>query len=208
MEQRTQEWFDARLSKVTASRVADVIAKTRTGVSTSRQNYLTQIVTERLTGKKADSGYINQAMQDGIDREEAARSLYELKYGIVKEVGFIDHPTIAMSGASPDGIIADGDGVLEIKCPIETTHTNTLMTDKVPSKYIPQIQWQMAVTGARFAHFVSYNPNFPDNMVLFVKQVDRDDEYIKMLVDEIITFLKEVDNTIIKLKELKDGISK
>jgi putative phage-type endonuclease len=208
MEQRTQEWFDARLSKVTASRVADVIAKTKTGVSTSRQNYLTQIVTERLTGKKADSGYINQAMQDGIDREEAARSLYELKYGIVKEVGFIDHPTIAMSGASPDGIIADGDGVLEIKCPIETTHTNTLMTDKVPSKYIPQIQWQMAVTGARFAHFVSYNPNFPDNMVLFVKQVDRDDEYIKMLVDEIITFLKEVDNTIIKLKELKDGISK
>lgn len=208
MEQRTQEWFDARLSKVTASRVADVIAKTKTGVSTSRQNYLTQIVTERLTGKKADVGYINQAMQDGIDREEAARSLYELKYGIVKEVGFIDHPTIAMSGASPDGIIADGDGVLEIKCPIETTHTNTLMTDKVPSKYIPQIQWQMAVTGARFAHFVSYNPNFPDNMVLFVKQVDRDDEYIKMLVDEIITFLKEVDNTIIKLKELKDGISK
>lgn len=208
MEQRTQEWFDARLSKVTASRVADVIAKTKTGVSTSRQNYLTQIVTERLTGKKADSGYINQAMQDGIDREEAARSLYELKYGIVKEVGFIDHPTIAMSGASPDGIIADGDGVLEIKCPIETTHTNTLMTDKVPSKYIPQIQWQMAVTGARFAHFVSYNPNFPDNMVLFVKQVDRDDEYIKILVDEIITFLKEVDNTIIKLKELKDGISK
>jgi putative phage-type endonuclease len=208
MEQRTEEWFASRLGRVTASRVADVIAKTKTGVSTSRQNYLTQLVTERLTGKKADGGYINQAMQDGIDREEAARSLYELKYGAVKEVGFIDHPTIAMSGASPDGIIANGEGVLEIKSPIETTHTTTLMTDKVPSKYIPQIQWQMAVTGARFAHFVSYNPNFPDNMVLFVKQVDRDDEYIKMLVDEIITFLKEVDNTIIKLKELKDGISK
>jgi len=207
MEQRTEEWFASRLGRVTASRVADVIAKTKTGVSTSRQNYLTQLVTERLTGKKADGGYINQAMQDGIDREEAARSLYELKYGAVKEVGFIDHPTISMSGASPDGIIADGEGVLEIKSPIETTHTTTLMTDKVPSKYIPQIQWQMAVTGARFAHFVSYNPNFPDNMVLFVKQVDRDDEYIKMLVDEIITFLKEVDNTIIKLKELKDGIS-
>jgi predicted phage-related endonuclease len=134
--------------------------------------------------------------------------LYELKYGEVKEVGFIDHPTIAMSGASPDGMIAEGEGILEIKCPIETTHTTTLMTDKVPSKYIPQIQWQMAVTGASFAHFVSYNPNFPDNMVLFVKQLDRDDEYIKMLVDEILTFLKEVDNTIIKLKELKDGISK
>ena len=205
MEQRTQEWFDARLGKVTASRVADVIAKTKTGVSTSRQNYLTQIVTERLTGKKADGGYINQAMQDGIDREEAARSLYELKYGEVKKVGFIDHPTVAMSGASPDGMISSGEGVLEIKCPIETTHTTTLMTDKVPSKYITQIQWQMAVTGARFAHFVSYNPNFPDNMVLFVKQLDRDDEYIKMLVDEILTFTKEVDETILKLKELKNG---
>jgi putative phage-type endonuclease len=208
MEQRTQEWFDARLGKVTASRVADVIAKTKTGVSTSRQNYLTQLVTERLTGKKADSGFMSQAIQDGIDREETARTLYELKYGEVKEVGFIEHPTIAMSGASPDGMIAEGEGILEIKCPIETTHTTTLMTDKVPSKYIPQIQWQMAVTGASFAHFVSYNPNFPDNMVLFVKQLDRDDEYIKMLVDEILTFLKEVDNTIIKLKELKDGISK
>lgn len=205
MEQRTQEWFDARLGKVTASRVADVIAKTKTGVSTSRQNYLTQLVTERLTGKKADNGYINKAMEDGIDREDAARSLYELKYGKVKEVGFIDHPTVAMSGASPDGMIASDGGVLEIKCPIETTHTTTLMTNKVPSKYIPQIQWQMAVTGARFAHFVSYNPNFPDDMALFVKQLDRDDEYIKMLVDEILIFLKEVDETILKLKELNNG---
>lgn len=205
MEQRTQEWFDARLGKVTASRVADVIAKTKTGVSTSRQNYLTQIVTERLTGKKADGGYTNKAMEDGIEREDAARSLYELKYNEVKEVGFIDHPTVAMSGASPDGLIDDGRGVLEIKCPIETTHTTTLMTDKVPSKYIPQIQWQMACTGAKYAHFVSYNPNFPDNMVLFVKTIFRDDEYIKMLVDEILTFTKEVDETILKLKELKNG---
>ena len=110
-----------------------------------------------------------------------------------------------MSGASPDGLIDDGRGVLEIKCPIETTHTTTLMTDKVPSKYIPQIQWQMACTGAKYAHFVSYNPNFPDNMVLFVKTIFRDDEYIKMLVDEILTFTKEVDETILKLKELKNG---
>ena len=213
IEQRTEEWFQQRLGKVTASRISDVIAKTKTGVSTSRQNYLVQLVSERLTGKKGDS-FVNQAMLDGIERESAARALYMLNRDVsVTEVGFFDHPIIKNSGASPDGAVNAEEegkyaGLIEIKCPIETTHTNTLMTDKVPSKYIPQIQWQMAVTGARFAHFVSYNPNFPDNMVLFVKQVDRDDEYIKMLVDEIITFLKEVDNTIIKLKELKDGISK
>ena len=202
MEQRTQEWFDARLGKVTASRVADVIAKTKTGVSTSRQNYLTQLVTERLTGKKADS-YVNQAMQDGIDREETARSLYELKYGEVKEVGFIDHPTIAMSGASPDGMIANGEGVLEIKCPIETTHTTTLMTDKIPSKYIPQIQWQMAVTGRHYCDFVSYDPRLPDDLQLFVVRLNRDDEYIEMLTDEVAKFEEEVTMLVTKLKELK-----
>jgi putative phage-type endonuclease len=206
IEQRTEEWFQQRLGKVTASRISDVIAKTKTGVSTSRQNYLVQLVSERLTGKKGDS-FVNQAMLDGIERESAARELYMRTRGVsVTEVGFFDHPTIAMSGASPDGAVnAEEDGkyagLIEIKCPIETTHTNTLMSKSVPSKYIPQMQWQLACTGAKWVDFVSYNPNFPEELQLFVARVDRDDTYIGELEAEVIKFLEEVEQTILKLKE-------
>jgi len=206
IEQRTDEWFQQRLGKATASRISDVIAKTKSGVSTSRYNYLIQLVSERLTGKKGDS-FVNQAMLDGIERESAARELYVQSRGVsVVEVGFFDHPIIANSGASPDGAVESEEkgkysGLIEIKCPIETTHTNTLMSKSVPSKYIPQIQWQMACTNAKWTDFVSYNPNFPVDLQLFVSRVDRDDEYIKELETEVIKFLDEVDQTIIKLKE-------
>lgn len=202
MEQRSDEWFQTRLGKVTASRISDVIAKTKTGPSTSRYNYLIQLVSERLTGKKGDSVFINQAMQDGIDREEVARTLYTLKHGEVDEVGFIDHPTIAMSGASPDGALKGVNGGIEIKSPIETTHTNTLMTQSVPTKYIPQMQWQMACAGYDFVDFISYNPNFPDHLQLFVKRLDRDNDYIRQLESEVSAFLAEVEQQILKLKEL------
>ena len=208
IEQRTEEWFQQRLGKVTASRISDVIAKTKTGVSTSRQNYLVQLVSERITGKKGDS-FVNQAMLDGIERESAARELYMRTRGVsVTEVGFFDHPIIKNSGASPDGAVnAEEDGkyagLIEIKCPIETTHTNTLMSKEVPSKYKSQIQWQMASVSpnVKWVDFISYNPNFPDTMQLFVARVDRDDTYIAELEAEVIKFLDEVDQTIIKLKE-------
>jgi len=206
IEQRTEEWFQQRLGKVTASRISDVIAKTKTGVSTSRQNYLVQLVSERITGKKGDS-FVNQAMLDGIERESAARALYMLNRDVsVTEVGFFDHPIIKNSGASPDGAVNAEEegkyaGLIEIKCPIETTHTNTLMSKSVPSKYIPQMQWQLACTGAKWVDFVSYNPNFPEELQLFVARVDRDDTYIGELEAEVIKFLDEVEQTIIKLKE-------
>jgi len=206
INQGTEEWFQQRLGKVTASRISDVIAKTKTGVSTSRQNYLIQLVSERLTGKKIDS-YTNQAMQDGIEREPIARKLYESKTNsIVTEVGFFDHPVIKNSGASPDGAVNSEEegkyaGLIEIKCPIETTHTNTLMSKSVPTKYIPQMQWQMACTNARWVDFISFNPNFPDELQVFIKRLDRDDDYIAELETEVMKFLEEVEQTIIKLKE-------
>jgi putative phage-type endonuclease len=208
IEQRTEEWFQQRLGKVTASRISDVIAKTKTGVSTSRQNYLVQLVSERLTGKKGDS-FVNQAMLDGIERESAARELYMRTRGVsVTEVGFFDHPVIKNSGASPDGAVnAEEDGkyagLIEIKCPIETTHTNTLMSKEVPSKYKSQIQWQMASVSpnVKWVDFISFNPNFPDTMQLFVARVERDNDYIAELEAEVVKFLEEVEQTIIKLKE-------
>jgi putative phage-type endonuclease len=208
IEQRTDQWFQSRLGKVTASRISDVIAKTKTGFSTSRQNYLVQLVSERLTNKKGDS-FVNQYMLDGIEREPIAKELYEKLHNVtVTDVGFFDHPTIVNSGASPDGAVnseIEGKfaGLIEIKCPIETTHTNTLMSKNVPNKYIPQIQWQMASVGAnvKWVDFVSYNPNFPDDLQLFVTRVERDDEYIASLEVEVKQFLEEVEATILKLKE-------
>jgi putative phage-type endonuclease len=143
MEQRTEEWFAARCGKVTASRVADIIAKTKTGPSASRENYLAQLVCERLTGKPAES-YSNSAMQWGTETEPFARAAYEARMDLlVTEVGFIDHPWITMSGASPDGLAAEG--MVELKCPNTATHLQTLLDRKVPEKYITQMMWQMCL---------------------------------------------------------------
>ena len=201
MEQRTDEWFKARLGKVTASKISDVLAKIRSGEAAVRRNYKMQLATERLTGQKTDT-YINQAMQDGIDREDTAREIFEIVRDIkVEQVGFIDHPTIKMSGCSPDGKLPDN-GILEIKCPVETTHTTNLLERKLPTRYIPQVQWQMACTGAEYANFVSYNPNFEPKLQLIYLDVERDDEYIEMLEEEVSTFLTEVDDIINILREL------
>jgi len=201
MEQRTDEWFKARLGKVTASKVSDVLAKIKSGEAAVRRNYKMQLATERLTNQKTDT-YINQAMQDGIDREDTAREIYEIVRDIkVEQVGFIDHPTIKMAGASPDGLLPDN-GVLEIKCPIETTHTTNLLERKLPSRYISQVQWQIACTGAEYANFVSYNPNFEPKLQLMFIEVERNNEYIEMLEEEVSTFLLEVDEVVKTLREL------
>jgi len=200
MEQRSEEWFKARLGKVTASRVADILAKIKSGESASRRNYKIQLVSERLTGEKQET-YINQAMQDGIDREFYARERYVQQFGEVEEVGFIQHPTLE-AGASPDGLVGD-DGLIEIKCPLGTTHTETLMTQEVPSKYIPQIQFQLLCTGRKWCDFISYNPMFPEHLQLFVKRVDADPVYQKELEVEVGKFLDEVNDVINKLKEIE-----
>ena len=201
MEQLSQEWFEARLGKVTASRVSDVLATRKGQESTVRAKYKLQLATERLTNKKTDT-YMNQAMQDGIEREPMAREIYEkLKDVTVEEVGFVQHPAIERAGASPDGLVGD-DGIIEIKCPIETTHTTNLLERRLPSKYKPQVQFQLSATGRKWCDFISYNPNFEPRLQLMVVRVERDDEYIEMLEFEILKFLAEVELMINQLKEI------
>jgi putative phage-type endonuclease len=204
MEQRSTEWFAIRLGKVTASRVADVIAKTKTGYSTSRNNYMAQLVCERMTGTQAES-YNNAAMQWGTDQEPLARAAYETaKDVLVNEVGFIVHPTIKEAGASPDGLVGDV-GLIEIKCPNTATHIDTVLSDKVPAKYITQMQWQMACTQRKWCDFVSFDPRMPEGLQLFIQRVDFDAEYVKMLEAEITGFLAELETKIEKLNERKHG---
>jgi putative phage-type endonuclease len=200
MEQRSEEWFQARLGKVTASRVADVLAKIKSGESASRRNYKIQLVSERLTGERQES-YINQAMQDGIDREQFAKDRYVQEHGEVEEVGFMQHPTLE-AGASPDGLVGE-DGIIEIKCPMGGTHTESLMSQDVPSKYIPQIQFQLRCSGRKWCDFVSYHPMFPKHLQLFVKRVEADKVYQAELDKEIELFLVEVQTIIDKLGEIK-----
>ena len=203
MEQGTEEWFTIRIGKVTASRVADVIAKTKTGYSATRDNYMAQLVCERLTGQKGES-FTNAAMQHGTDTEPLARAAYEaLQDVLVDEVGFVPHPSIIMAGASPDGLVGD-DGLLEIKCPNTDTHIETLLSQSVPGKYNTQMQFQMACTGRQWCDFVSFDNRLPNELQLFVKRVPRDNEFIKQMEDEVVKFLNELDIKIAQLMDLKN----
>ena len=202
MEQRENPaWWAARLGKVTASRVADVVAKTKSGVSASRTNYMAQLICERLTGTVAE-GYTSAEMQWGTDQEPYARAAYSAKVGeLVEEVGFIDHPTIDGAGASPDGLVAEG--LVEIKCPNTATALDWILSGKPPAKYVTQMQWQMACTNRPFCDFASYDPRLPENLRLLVIRVDRDEERIKELEQEVKEFLQELDDKVNKLKEVK-----
>lgn len=199
MEQRSTEWFQARLGKATASKICDIVAKTKSGYSTSRKNYLAQLVCERLTGQPQDS-FTNAAMQWGTDTEPMARAAYCFHRDVdVAEVGFIDHPKIGMSGASPDGLIGN-DGLLELKCPNTSTHIETLLGKAAPAKYVHQMMWQMACTGRAWCDFASFDPRLPEEMRLFVIRLHRDDAMIAELEAEVAAFLAEVDETVARLR--------
>jgi len=200
VQQGTDAWHQLRVGKVTASRVADIIAKTKSGPSASRENYLAQLVCERLTGKPAES-YSNSAMQWGTDTEPFARAAYEARMDLlVTEVGFVDHPWIVMSGASPDGLASEG--MVEIKCPNTATHIETLLTKTVPAKYITQMMWQMACADRPWCDFVSFDPRLPERHQLFIKRINYDPEMVNLLENSVIQFLGDVDLKIQQLESL------
>jgi putative phage-type endonuclease len=201
--QGTPEWHALRLGKVTASRVADVIAKTKSGPSASRAKYAAELIAERLTGTTADR-FTNAAMAWGTEQEPAARKTYEFYRDTdVEQVAFVLHPTIGDSGASPDGLV-DVDGLVEIKCPETHTHIETLLGQAVPAKYVTQMQWQMACTGRAWCDFVSYDPRLPEPMRFFCKRVMRDDGLIAELEREVVAFLNEVRGTVAQLQRIYD----
>jgi hypothetical protein len=199
MEQRTEEWFTARLGKVTASRVADVVAKTKSGYSTSRDNYMAELICERLTGTKGEF-YQNAAMVWGTEQEPHARAAYEAAKGVlVNEVGFVPHALIDNAGASPDGLVGD-DGLVEIKCPNTATHLDFLLTSRIPEKYVTQMMWQMACTERKWCDYVSYDPRLPEHMRMKIIRVVSDQVLMTQLENEVIQFLDELNIKISKLQ--------
>jgi len=197
--QGSAEWKAERVGKVTASRIADMVARTKTGWGASRANYAAQLVAERLTGEPTE-GFTNAAMQWGIEHEGEARTAYEfIRDADVAAVGFVPHPTIPMSGASPDGLVGD-DGLVEIKCPNTATHIDTLLNPEVDSKYVLQMQWQMACTGRKWCDFASFDPRLPAAMQLVVIRINRDDVKIAELEKQAVEFLAEIEATVAALR--------
>lgn len=199
-EQGTPEWHAARAGRVTASRVADIVRKTKTGVSKMRQTYAGDLVAERLSGVAIESTYLSKPMQWGKDTEDTARAMYAFMNDVDPvRVGFVLHPTIEMAGASPDSLI-DKDGLLEIKCPNCATHIETLRGGPIEPDYFKQMQWQMACAERAWCDFVSFDPRMPAEMQLHPTRVWRDDKEIAELEREVRRFLEEVDNTVNQLR--------
>jgi len=205
IEQGTDAWKQLRLGKITASRINDLMAKTKSGWSTSRENYMYELALERLTGVPTES-FTSEAMRHGTENEPLARSAYEVKMGqFVSQVPFVNHFAVKNSGCSPDGMIDDGKGIIEIKCPMTKNHIKWILDGVPPKEHINQMMWQMAVTGRYYCDFISFDPRLPDDLQLFVVRLHRDDEYIEKLTDEVAKFEEEVTNLVTKLKGLKNG---
>jgi len=205
-EQGTEGWFADRLGKVTASRLADVLAKTKTSYSASRNNYMTQLVLETVTQTRAES-YTNFSMAWGTEQEPFARAAYEAKTGqMVEEVGFLPHPTISLAGASPDGLVGD-DGMVEIKCPSTSTALECWLTQSqggnpVDSKYFAQMQWQMRCADRSWCDYVVFDPRMPAKAQLFVTRVMRDDAWLTVAEEEVTKFLAEMQTKVETLKSI------
>lgn len=188
MEQGSEEWIAARLGLVTASCFSDVMAK---GEGTVRKKYMRRLVAERLTGSPTEC-YSSHHLERGTEQEPYARLEYEAETGnIVEEVGFIKHPTL-LAGASPDGLI-DADGGGEFKCVIPSVQIETVERGKYPPTHKPQIMGNLWITGRKWWDFVSYSPDMPPSLRLYIYRVERDDEYIKNLESEVIKFLDEAE---------------
>jgi len=204
MEQRTDDWFTARLGKVTASRIADVVAKTKTGVSASRGNYMAQLIVERLTGKPVES-FSSSAMQWGTDTEPLARAAYEMATDtMVEEIGFVEHRSIPMCGASPDGLVGE-DGLIEIKCPNTATHIETLVNGTIDNRYVLQMQWQMACTDCIWCDFVSFDPRMPEALQMKIIRVNFNEMLVADLENQVEQFLYEVQEKVNFLNNLKEN---
>jgi len=203
MIQGSQEWANARLGKATASRIADIVAKTKTGWGSSRANYMAELLCERLTGQPAEK-YENDSMRWGVEKEAEARDAYAWRTDVeVALVGFIPHSRIPMTGASPDGLIGH-DGMVEIKAPNSATHIDTLLSGKIPEKYIVQMMWQMSCCERQWCDFVSYDPRLPHAMQLFIKRVSRHEEQIADLTKHVVAFLEELDAKLCALRSAYD----
>lgn len=196
-EPNSPDWHAARCGRVTASRIADIVRKTKDGkASEMRETYLGELIAERLSGVVEADSYQSDAMKRGTETEDKARAYY----GFINDVeparvGFVLHPTIDMAGASPDRLVGN-DGLIEVKCPHSKNHVKTLMGAPIKPDYVKQMQWQLACTGRKWVDYVSFDDRLPPDLAMHVIRITRDDNLIKELESATIKFIADVDATI------------
>lgn len=200
VEQGSTEWLQLRLGCVSASTVADVMAKGKSGESATRQKLKLRLAAERLTGQVQES-FSSPAMDWGREQEQFAAMAYEAERGVfLDKTGWHPHIVIKWLGVSPDRLLGD-DGLVEIKCPNSSTMVAWMSDDKIPTEYIKQIQAQLWVTGRRFCDFVAFDPRLPKRRQLWIKRVERDEALITTMEAEVTTFLSEVDQIVKSLEQ-------
>jgi putative phage-type endonuclease len=198
-EQNSADWVWARTGRITASRICDMMATLkRGGEAASRRDYRAQLVAERLTGR-AEEHYVSKEMQFGAEQEPFARTAYEIKTEtIVDQVGFIFHPRLDFTGASPDGLIGQ-DGGLELKCPKTTTHLAYIMAGTVPKEYQDQMLWNMACAEREWWDFVSYDSRLPEKLRIFIVRMPRNEARISEIEREILKLNSEAQYICVQL---------
>lgn len=184
-EQRSPEWYEARLGIPTASQFATVMAQGRGGgESKTRRTYLLKLAGERITGQPMDN-YTNQHIDRGREMEGEARAAYAfVKDADPLPVGFIRN---GEKGASPDALLGD-EGLLEIKTALPHLLIDLHLQDRFPPEHKAQCQGQLWVSGRKWLDLVIYWPGLP----LFVKRIGRDEIYIEQLAAEVDTFNHEL----------------
>lgn len=194
--QGSAAWFASKLGQVGASQIVNVMAK---GKGASRANLMATLLLERLTGVHIET-FSSPAMKWGNEMEPKAREYYGFMTNTSPTLAkYVPHPTIPMTGASPDSYVGD-DGLMEIKCPLAATHLETLLGAKIDRAYVLQTAWQMACTGRAWVDFVSYSPLFPAHLQFHCRRVMRDSVLILEISREVIAFNAELDAKITELK--------
>ena len=196
-DQRTDEWHEARLGRITASRIFDVISKTSKGTYTAkRDDYAFQLAAERLTGLPTRS-YTNDAMLHGIEVEPMALEFYAEFYGHdITSAPFIIHRNMSFCGASPDGIV-NNEWLVEIKAPQTNTFLRIKHENTPPAQYVAQCQFQMAVTGAEKVDLFFYDNRIIDPTKQFMLfKIKRDNEMIASIENEVVLFNDYVESIV------------
>jgi putative phage-type endonuclease len=191
--QGSASWFQKRVGALTGSRIYEACAKSKKGeYYASRENLLYEKLIERLTGQAAQH-FVSDAMQWGSMYEGEARAVYETQKGtLVTECAYFPHPSIAHSGASPDGLVGE-DGVIEIKCPTTGVHLETILSGAIPEKHTYQMAWEIESSGRKWCDFVSYDPRLPGNLSFFCMRYTPEPEFLEYLRAEVVKFLAELD---------------
>lgn len=199
IEQGSDDWLSLRSGIISGSKISHMMAK---GSGKTRDKYKTQLAIERMTGIPVKMDYKSAAMIKGNEDEPLAREYYEfLNDTDARQVTFVYHPTLKNAGVSPDSLIGE-DGLLEIKCPNMETHVEYLLTKKIPGNYFLQIQWELACTTRLWCDFFSYCKELPIHLRSLMIRVYRDEQKITELENAAKQFNEEIEQLIIKLREL------